>query len=266
MSHAVTADAPPACVGDSGRRNNGGTFERHTLSEDVTDIGIIGSGQVAQTLGGKLLELGHGVMVSSRDITAAKDRGGRGGIPSAGELAAAQRALGRAAAAGSFADAAAFGELIINATVGEHSLDALQSAGTAHLHGKILVDVANPLDFSRGMPPTLLFCNTESLGERIQAAFPGASVVKSLNTVAAQVMTDPGQLTGATTMFVSGNDQKAKDWIQREPLEHWFGWEQVLDLGDITAARGQEMWLPLWLRVMGAAGTAAFNLRIVAST
>ena len=150
-------------------------------------------------------------------------------------------------------------------TFGGHSLDALEAAGAANLAGKILVDVANPLDFSRGMPPTLLFCNTESLGERIQAAFPDARVVKSLNTTNAQVMVDPRQLTEPTTMFVSGNDQEAKDWVHHELLERWFGWEHVLDLGDITAARAQEMWLPLWLRLMGATGTAAFNLRIVAS-
>jgi hypothetical protein len=230
------------------------------------DIGIIGSGRVAQTLATKLLELGHRVTISSRDTAKAKDMGDWGTIPSAEAFAAAQRELGRDAAAGSFADAAAAGEIVINATAGGHSLEALEAAGAANLAGKILVDVANPLDFSRGMPPTLLFCNTDSLAERIQAALPETRVVKSLNTVNAQIMIDPGQLTEPTAMFVSGNDQGAKDWVHRELLERWFGWEQVLDLGDITAARGQEMWMPLWLRLMGAAGTAAFNLRIVAST
>ena len=230
------------------------------------DIGIIGSGRVAQTLATKLLELGHRVTISSRDTAKAKDLGDWGTIPSAEGFAAAQRELGREAAAGSFADAAAHGELVINATAGGHSLDALEAAGAANLAGKILLDVANPLDFSRGMPPTLLFCNTDSLGERIQAAFPDARVVKSLNTTNAQVMVDPRQLTEPTTMFVSGNDKEAKDWVHRELLERWFGWEQVLDLGGITSARGQEMWMPLWLSLLGAAGTAAFNLRIVAST
>jgi predicted dinucleotide-binding enzyme len=230
------------------------------------DIGIIGSGRVAQTLATKLLELGNRVTISSRDTTKAKDLGDWGTIPSAEAFAAAQRKLGWEAAAGSFADAAAHGEVVINATAGGHSLNALQAAGADNLAGKILVDIANPLDFSQGMPPTLLFCNTESLGERVQAAFPDARVVKSLNTVSAQVMVDPRQLTEPTAMFVSGNDQAAKDWVHRELLESWFGWEQVLDLGDLTGARGQEMWMPLWLRVMGAAGTAAFNLRIVAST
>jgi predicted dinucleotide-binding enzyme len=116
------------------------------------------------------------------------------------------------------------------------------------------------------MPPTLLYCNTDSLGERIQAAFPDARVVKSLNTVNAQVMVDPRQLSDPTAIFVAGNDQEAKDWVHHELLERWFGWEQVLDLGDIGAARGLEMWMPLWLRLWGAAGTGAFNIRLVAST
>ena len=227
------------------------------------DIGIIGSGRVAQTLATKLLELGNRVSVSSRDTGREKDLGTWGTVPSADAFAAAQRELGRDAAAGSFADAAAAGELVINATMGGHSLEALAAAGADHLAGKILVDVANPLDFSSGMPPTLLFCNTESLGERIQAAFPETRVVKALNTTTAQVMVDPRQLAEPSTIFVAGNDQEAKDWVHRELLERWFGWEQVLDLGDITAARGLEMWMPLWLRLMGATGTAAFNLRIV---
>ena len=230
------------------------------------DIGIVGSGQVAQTLAAKLLELGHSVMVSSRDTAQAKDRGDWGIIPSASAFAAAQRKLGWMAAAGGFADAAAYGEVVINATAGEHSLVALEAAGGANLAGKILIDVANPLDFSGGMPPSLLYCNTESLGERVQAAFPDARVVKSLNTVNAHVMVDPRQLSEPTAIFVAGNDQEARDWVHHELLERWFGWEQVLDLGDIGAARGLEMWMPLWLRLWGAAGTGAFNIRLVAST
>jgi hypothetical protein len=229
------------------------------------DIGIIGSGQVAQTLAGRLLELGNGVTISSRDTAQAKDRGW-GVIPSAEDFAATQRELGRRAAAGSFAAAAAHGEVVINATAGEHSLAALEAAGEANLAGKILIDVANPLDFSAGMPPTLLYCNTDSLGERIQAAFPASRVVKSLNTVNAHVMVDPRQLSEPTAVFVAGNDKEAKDWVHHDLLERWFGWEQVLDLGDIGAARGLEMWMPLWLRLWGVAGTGAFNIRVVAST
>lgn len=230
------------------------------------DIGIIGSGRVAQTLAAKLLELGNRVTISSRDPSKHKDLGEMGTIPSADGFAAAQRELGREAAAGGFADAAVAGEVLINATAGGHSLAALEAAGATNLSGKILVDVANPLDFSHGMPPTLLFCNTDSLAERIQAAFPDARVVKSLNTVNAQVMVDPRRLSEPSAMFVAGNDREARDWVHRELLERWLGWEQVIDLGDITAARGMEMWLPLWVRVMGAAETPAFNLRIVTSS
>ena len=230
------------------------------------NIGIIGSGQVAQTLGDKLLDLGHRVTISTRDATVAKDRGDWGVIPSANEWVAGQHGKGHGdAAAGSFAIAAAFGDLLINATAGVASLEALGAAERSDIEGKILVDLSNPLDFSQGMPPSLAFCNTESLGERIQAAFPAARVVKSLNTTNAQVMVDPRQLTEPTAMFVSGNDQEAKDWVRHELLERWFGWEQVLDLGDIGAARGLEMWMPLWLRLWGAAGTGAFNIRLVTS-
>jgi len=227
------------------------------------DIGIIGSGTVARTLAAKLLELGHSVMISSRDTSLAKDLGRRGTLPSADDFAAAQRELGREAAAGSFADAAVHGEVVINATAGGHSLEALEAAGAANLAGKILVDLANALDFSGGMPPTLLFCNTDSLAERIQAAFPEARVVKTLNTANAVVMVDPARLGEPTTMFVAGDDREAKEWVRTELLESWFGWRQVLDVGDITAARGLEMWMPLWLRLMGATGTPWFNLRIV---
>jgi predicted dinucleotide-binding enzyme len=202
-------------------------------------------------------------MISSRDTSRAKDRGDRGTLPSADDFAAAQRELGRHAAAGSFADAAAHGAIVINATAGGHSLEALEAAGGGNLAGKILVDVANALDFSHGMPPTLLFSNTDSLAERIQAAFPEARVVKTLNTTTATVMVEPALLGEPTTMFVAGDDQAAKDWVRLELLEDWFGWRHVLDVGDLTAARGLEMWLPLWLRLMGATGSAAFNLRIV---
>ena len=229
------------------------------------DIGIIGSSTVAQTLATKLLELGHSVMISSRDTSQAKDRGDWGMLPSADDFAAAQRELGRQAAAGGFARAAEHGEIVVNATAGGHSLEALEAAGAQNLAGKILVDVANALDFSKGMPPTLLYCNTDSLAERIQAAFPAARVVKTLNTTNAQVMVDPAQLGEPTTMFVAGDDQAARDWVRTELLERWFGWGQVIDLGDLSAARGLEMWLPLWLRLMGATGTPAFNLRIVAA-
>jgi predicted dinucleotide-binding enzyme len=169
---------------------------------------------------------------------------------------------GAGAAGGTFADAAAEGELIFNCTSGEAALDALAAAGAGNLAGKVLVDVSNPLDFSQGMPPTLSVCNDDSLGERIQAAFPEAKVVKSLNTMNNQVMTEPGRLPGAHNVFVCGEDAEAKETVSGLLTE--LGWppEAIVDLGGIEGARGAEMYLPLWLRLMGALGTADFNIQV----
>jgi len=161
-----------------------------------------------------------------------------------------------------FADCAAFGELVVNATAGVASLEALSQAGAPNLAGKVLVDVANPLDFSGGRPPTLTIANTDSLGERIQAAFPEARVVKALNTVAMEVGVDPGRVPGRHNLFVAGNDPAAKAEVVG--LLEGFGWprDDILDLGDISAARGLEMYLPLWLRILGATGVHHFNIAV----
>ena len=161
-----------------------------------------------------------------------------------------------------FADAAAHGEIVINATNGTASIEALTAAGAGNLAGKVLIDVSNPLDFSGGMPPTLSVSNTDSLGEQIQRAFPDAKVVKALNTVNAILMVDPGRLVGGDhTVFVSGNDDDAK--AQVRALLESFGWSDIADLGDITTARGPEMYLPLWLRMWGVAGSPMFNIKLV---
>ena len=212
-------------------------------------IAVLGTGMVGRAIAGRLVGLGHEVTMGSR--SAANEDA----------LAWAEEA-GGSASAGTFADAAAGAELVFNCTSGVASLEALTSAGTEHLDGKVLVDVANPLDFSRGMPPTLTICNDDSLAEQIQRAFPGARVVKALNTVNASIMVEPEKLSEPGTIFHCGNDEGAKAQV-RELLEG-FGWpaEQVLDLGDISAARGMEMYLPLWLRMMGALDSAAFNIRV----
>jgi predicted dinucleotide-binding enzyme len=210
-------------------------------------IGILGSGVVAQTLGTKLVSLGHDTMLGTRDTT---------------KLQAWMDAGGGTARAGSYAETAAHGELVINATAGTGSLEALEAASAEHLSGKILIDVANPLDFSRGMPPTLTVVNTDSLGEQIQRAFPEAKVVKTLNTVTTALMVDARQVAGGDHhIFVSGNDAGAKAQVTTW-LREWFGWEQVIDLGDITTARGTEMLLPLWIQLMGALGTPMFNFKV----
>ena len=169
---------------------------------------------------------------------------------------------GPLASEGSFADAAAFAELIFNATAGAVSLDALEMAGAEQLAGKVLIDVANPLDMSKGMPPTLTVCNDDSLGESIQRAFPEVRVVKALNTVTAAVMVAPELVPGDHTIFVCGNDDEAT--TQARGLLEGFGWPpaSILDLGDIGAARGMEMYLALWLRLWGATGTAVLNVEV----
>jgi len=196
-------------------------------------IGVLGTGTVGRTIAAKLRELGHDVLVGSR--TAGDD-------------------------AVSFADAAAHGELVFNCTAGAASLDALGAAGEENLTGKVLVDVTLPLDFSQGSPPRLFVCNDDSLGEQIQRAFPEARVVKTLNTVNAAVMVDP---IPGTNLFVCGNEEEAK--AQVGELLQSFGWpaDAIIDLGDISNARGTEMYLPLWIRLMGALGTPHFNITVV---
>jgi hypothetical protein len=163
---------------------------------------------------------------------------------------------------GTFAEAAAQGELVINATNGSGTLDALKAAGEATLDGKILIDISNPLDFSGGMPPSLFISNTDSLAEEIQRTFPTVKVVKTLNTMNAQIMVNPRQLRdGSHSVFVSGNDPAAKAKVSE--LLRSFGWEDIIDLGDITSARGAEMYLPLWLRLWGALGTGMLNIQVV---
>ena len=188
------------------------------------------------TIAGKLRELGHDVLIGSRSA-------GDDAVP--------------------FADAAAHGELVFNCTNGAASLDALNAAGAENLSGKVLVDVSNALDFSQGPPPIVGVSIDDSLGERIQRAFPEARVVKALNTMNTNVMVDPSVIAGEHDVFVSGNDEEAKARVV-ELLES-FGWpaDRILDLGDITAARGQELYVAFWVRLMGPAGGPSFNIHVV---
>ena len=212
-------------------------------------IGVLGTGIVGRTLGDKLVELGHEVRMGSR----------RAGNENAVEWA---QGAGEGASEGTFADAAEFGELLINATGGKVSLEALETAGAENLAGKVLVDVSNALEFGDG-PPVVGVATDDSLGERIQGAFPDAKVVKALNTMNAAVMVSPGSLGESTNAFVCGNDAGAKARVIE--LLETFGWlsGDIIDLGDISAARGAELYVALWVRLMGALGTPAFNLRIV---
>jgi len=213
-------------------------------------IGVLGTGMVGATIATKLIELGQEVMMGSRNA------GGEKAVTWA-------QANGATASQGAYAQAARFGEILFNCTQGTASIEALQSAGADNLKGKILIDVANPLDFSPGASPTLLICNTDSLGEQIQRTFPEVKVVKTLNTVNCEVMVNPALVPGDHDIFVCGNDADAKSRV-RELLKQWFGWRSVIDLGDISAARATEQMMPIWLRLYGVLGVLHFNVRVVA--
>lgn len=224
------------------------------------DVGVLGTGMVGRAIAGRLSGLGHQVVIGTRDVNALMARtepDAMGNEPFAGwseknpEVKPA-----------TFADAAGHGEVVVNATNGAASIDALRAAGEENLNGKVLIDISNPLDFSQGMPPSLFVSNTDSLGEQIQRVFPGAKVVKALNTVNASVMADPSLVAGGDhSIFVCGNDQQAK--AQVTELLRSFGWEHIVDLGDITTARGAEMYVTLWVRLWMALGTPMFNIKVV---
>jgi len=211
-------------------------------------IGILGTGTVGNTLGTKLVELGYDVKMGSR--TASNDKAAEW-VKSTKSPRASQ---------GTFADAAAFGEIVINCTSGNVAVEALKMAGAQNLRGKVLIDVSNAVDFSRGMPPTLTVANTDSVGEQIQRTFPDAKVVKSLNTVGVELMANPQQLAnGEHDIFVAGNDDGAREQVKKILKD--FGWKNIIDLGDITAARGTEMYFALFVRLMMKQGRN-FNLHI----
>lgn len=214
------------------------------------EIGILGTGMVGRTIGSKLIQLGHDVFMGARDadnpraIAWAKEEG--------------QRAL-----YGTFKNAAAFGEIVFNCTLGTASLDALRQAGAGNLKNKILIDTSNPIDYSRD-DLILSVCNGDSLGEQIQRAFPETLVVKTLNTMNCNLMVEPAKLLERTDVFVSGNDIEAKT-VVIGILRDWFGWRSVIDLGDITTSRGVEMLLALWLDLRRVLPSDRFNIKVVKS-
>jgi predicted dinucleotide-binding enzyme len=217
-------------------------------------IGVLGTGMVGIAIASKLVELGHDVMMGAREATNEK---ATAWVTKGVTKGKSKRK------AGTFADAAMHGAILVNATRGSGSIAALDLAGTGNLDGKVLLDVSNPLDFSNGLPPTLTVCNTDSLGEQIQRAFPQLKVVKTLNTVNAGVMVAPRTLPQEHTVFVAGNDNEAKK--AAAALLKEFGWRdaEIVDAGPIQASRGLESWLLLWVSLVGALGTPLFNLRLV---
>jgi predicted dinucleotide-binding enzyme len=208
-------------------------------------IGILGTGMVGEALGTKFAQLGHQVKMGSR---------------TANNESAAKwvKAAGSNASQGTFTDASQFGEIVFVCLKGEVVLDVVRSVANV-VSGKVVVDVSNPLDFSRGMPPTLSICNTNSLGEEVQKTVPSARVVKTLNIVNCEVMVTPS-IGGNPTMLICGNDSAAKGSVTT--LLKGMGWTDIIDLGDITKSRGTEMLLPVWLNLMGVLGHVHFGFKI----
>ncbi len=227
-------------------------------------IGIIGTGTVGRAIASKLVELDYEVMMGTRNVSekmasTAKDVYGN---PPFNEWIKTNTKVKLV----TFAEAATFGEMIINATVGSNSVKALIQSGSKNLAGKVLIDIANPLDFSNGMPPSLIpgLNNTNSLAEEIQKTFPDIMVVKTLNTMAAALMVDPKLIgNGDHINFICGNSTDAKSKVEK--ILHQFGWttENIMDLGDITGARATESLLPIWVRIMGVTKTELFNFKVV---
>ena len=213
-------------------------------------IGVLGTGMVGQALGSRLVETGHDVVMGSRDAANEK---------AAAWLAAQPERAGT----GTFADAAAHGEVVLNATGGAVTLDVLRLAGADNLAGKVLIDVSNPMKPDSGFPPQLDPVGDDSLAERIQREFPTARVVKTLNTMNCDVMAEPSLLPGEHDVFMAGEDAAAKETVRS--LLRGFGWPDALirDLGGITAARGLEMYLIFWIGLRVSLGHNAFNIHVV---
>jgi len=224
-------------------------------------IGVFGTGVVGQVIAEKLDSLGHEVMLGTREAKQSLAREGKDsyGRPPLKEWMGAHGKV----KLGTFAEAAAHGQLLVNATSGFGAMEALQLAGAANLNGKTMLDISNPLDFSKGFPPSLSVCNTDSLGEQLQRAFPQLNVVKGLNTLTSFLMVAPRNLPEEHHIFLCGNDAGAKAEVRK--LLSSFGWadNEMIDLGDITNARGTEQLLPIWVRLYGAFQNPMFNFKIV---
>ncbi len=223
-------------------------------------ITILGTGIVGRTIAARLVDLGHVITIGTRNVERTlnhNDKDGYGNPPFKEWFKEHQEVKLK-----SFKEASSQTDLIFNCTGGQASLAVLESIGEELLNDKILVDVANPLDFSKGMPPSLSPVNTDSLGEQIQARFPKLKVVKSLNTMNTYLMVEPTLVKGNHNVFVCGNDDEAKSKVKE--VVKSFGWREdlIIDLGDISNSRGTEMLLPIWLRLWAHLGTAEFNFHI----
>ena len=222
-------------------------------------ISVLGTGQVGRAIAGGLANLGHDVVVGTRDpgATLARTEPDGQGTPPYSRWQEQHTDVRLV----SLADAGAHAELLVNATSGGVSIDALTAAGVGERDGLVVVDIANPLVISAdGL--TLSVANTDSLAETVARAFPNAHVVKTLNTMTSALMVDPGRVPGEHVVFVAGDDAAAKQTVAGLLGELGWGAGRVLDLGGLRAARGMEMWLPLWLSLTQAVGTYDLNITV----
>jgi predicted dinucleotide-binding enzyme len=235
-------------------------MQTHHIKEAAMKIGILGTGIVARTHAARLAQRGHAVMLGTRDpkdtlTRSESDWMGNPPFP-VWQTTNPQIQLG------TYEEAASFGEMVINATLGSGSLEALGMADPDNLAGKILIDISNPLDYSEATP-TLYVCGTDSLGEQIQRFLPRTRVVKTLNTATVPIQVNPAMLAGGDHhAFISGNDAEAKAEVTRF-LQETYGWRRIVDIGDITSARAAEMMLPMWIQVFGIVRSPFFNFKIV---
>ena len=218
------------------------------------NIGVLGTGVVGETIATALTEKGHNVRMGSRTANNEK-------------ATAWVKRSNNHATQGDFNDAAAFGEIVFLCLNGAYTLDAVRSIEPDSVNGKIVIDLTNPLDFSKGMPPRLIegLNNSTSLGEQVQKALPGARVVKTFNTLNCNVMVNPKLVNnGDHTLFICGNDGDSKNKVKHF-LVDTFNWqpENLLDMGGIVASRGTEAYVPFWVMMMQAMGSPMFNIKVV---
>ena len=204
-----------------------------------TRVGVLGSGEVGRCLAAGFRSRGHDVMIGSRD-------------PSKPELREWLSGDGAGVKPGTFAQAADHGELLVLAVLGNAAEEAITDAGPDSFTGKVVIDAMNPLDFSGGFPPKLSISGEDSLGERVQRALPGASVVKAFNTIGNPYFVDPKFTAGEPTMLIAGDDEDAKRTVRDVLVD--FGWSHIVDLGGIEASRELEAICIAWVKIGGARG------------
>src|SRR4030066_58402 len=206
-------------------------------------IGILGTGGVGRTLAAKLNADEHEVMIGTRNIadTMAKNQPDGMGNPPYKEWQKQNSKV----KLGTFADAAKFGETIILATYGDVTTNAINLAGNENFNGKLVVDSTNPLDFSKGVPPGFTATLGNSLGEKIQKLIPQAKVVKAFNTIGAHIMVNAKREDGSPDILIAGNDEGAKKQFG-DLIKSW-GWNSIVDMGDISEAFWLEANAMLWI-------------------